>query len=668
MEESQSRESHLLNRINDLESELKHVKRSEKSVKRELNELKPQISSLQEQLEKVRDTKNHLSQELKQIKSREAHSVQEYAELEEENISLQKQLSNLKSTLVEYEGLKVENKSLTDEVDNLQLQLQMASEAKDQFQKQLGEALEQMKEQRERNSHLQKELQEIKQEQALKSWNIESAEVHYESDDEPEEHPIVRKITEEIKTSTPMPAPAPGLVDDLMKELQFTEMRDLEEQLRNVEKEKAELLKKLIDKDAHVTKLQNDLDAIETVTEARMICKSINGDDLENEENKREFERNNQLKEIEDLRQLIKKHQDREAATQNILREVQKEKSDLLEEMSILENAKIETEGKLKDDKNKLNDEIRNLRTKLHESERLSKNLQEDMHALNSLAGEAQGGLNCTQDELANVSQHLSRLYEHVCVSSGEIPTSPPPTPSNPKRGPIPGSAKPLRTSTSTAITGEAHVTRGTAVQCYKLMTTIKDQVQSIRKAVEKAVAKSREQKSGNSVNHDEVRSNDEDTLRDQILKLQGLLATKREQISTLRTVLKANKATYEVALANLKSRYENDKAVQTEAMAQLKRQLKGLKTECQTFASLRSMFASRCEEYVIQLDEMQRKLNSAEDEKKTLNQLLKQAIHQKIALTQRLEEFELARERLRAFTRKSNKQSNNPPRPITRV
>ena len=76
--------------------------------------------------------------------------------------------------------------------------------------------------------------------------------------------------------------------------------------------------------------------------------------------------------------------------------------------------------------------------------------------------------------------------------------------------------------------------------------------------------------------------SEDAEAQRQQIAKLQSLLKTKREQITTLRTVLKANKSTYEVALANLKSRYENDKAVQSETVAQLKRSLKALKQRYQ--------------------------------------------------------------------------------------
>jgi protein bicaudal D len=48
---------------------------------------------------------------------------------------------------------------------------------------------------------------------------------------------------------------------------------------------------------------------------------------------------------------------------------------------------------------------------------------------------------------------------------------------------------------------------------------------------------------------------------------------------------------------------------------------------------------------YDLQVEELSRQTGSAEDEKKTLNQLLRMAIHQKLALTQRLEELEMASE-----------------------
>lgn len=51
---------------------------------------------------------------------------------------------------------------------------------------------------------------------------------------------------------------------------------------------------------------------------------------------------------------------------------------------------------------------------------------------------------------------------------------------------------------------------------------------------------------------------------------------------------------TAEVALANLKSKYESDKAMVTETMMKLRNELKALKEDAATFSSLRAMFATR--------------------------------------------------------------------------
>jgi protein bicaudal D len=153
--------------------------------------------------------------------------------------------------------------------------------------------------------------------------------------------------------------------------------------------------------------------------------------------------------------------------------------------------------------------------------------------------------------------------------------------------------------------------------------------------------------------------STDVQELQEQVIKLKSLLSTKREQIATLRTVLKANKQTAEVALANLKSKYENEKLVVTETMQKLRNELKTLKEDAATFATLRAMFTARCDEYVAQLDEAQRMLLAAEEEKKTLNSLLRLAIQQKLKLTQRLEDLEMDYER-RSNPNKSQSDTNN--------
>lgn len=120
------------------------------------------------------------------------------------------------------------------------------------------------------------------------------------------------------------------------------------------------------------------------------------------------------------------------------------------------------------------------------------------------------------------------------------------------------------------------------------------------------------------------------------------------------------------MALTNLKSKYENEKMVVSETMSKLRNELKILKEDAATFSSeiykkifitpskwtliihlfigLRAMFAARCEEYVTQVDDLNRQLEAAEEEKKTLNQLLRLAVQQKLNLTQKLEEIEMDR------------------------
>ncbi|XP_034540913.1 protein bicaudal D homolog 1 isoform X2 [Notolabrus celidotus] len=177
----------------------------------------------------------------------------------------------------------------------------------------------------------------------------------------------------------------------------------------------------------------------------------------------------------------------------------------------------------------------------------------------------------------------------------------------------------------------------------YNLNAIIRDQIKHLQRAVDRSLQLSRQRAAARELAP--MLDKDKELCMEEILKLKSLLSTKREQIATLRLVLKANKQTAEGALANLKSKYENEKAMVTETMMKLRNELKALKEDAATFSSLRAMFATRCDEYVTQLDEMQRQLAAAEDEKKTLNSLLRMAIQQKLALTQRLEDLEFDHE-----------------------
>ncbi|XP_061678239.1 protein bicaudal D homolog 1 isoform X1 [Syngnathoides biaculeatus] len=199
----------------------------------------------------------------------------------------------------------------------------------------------------------------------------------------------------------------------------------------------------------------------------------------------------------------------------------------------------------------------------------------------------------------------------------------------------------------------------------YNLNAIIRDQIKHLQRAVDRSLQLSRQRAAARELAP--MLDKDKELCMEEILKLKSLLSTKREQIATLRLVLKANKQTAEVALANLKSKYENEKAMVTETMMKLRNELKALKEDAATFSSLRAMFATRCDEYVTQLDEMQRQLAAAEDEKKTLNSLLRMAIQQKLALTQRLEDLEFDHEQIhRGRGAKVPKIKSNAPKIVS--
>lgn len=683
MKESESREASYLHKITDLESDLRQARKAERETLIENERLSNQMSNYVKDIEQLIHSKKVLRDEIRELKYRESKHIQEFSELEEENINLQKQYSSLRSSLVEFESLKVENKSLTDEMDAIQLQLQVACDKRDQCQKQLNETLESFKEQRDRNTVLQKELQESHQRQSptLNSWQEESRFIDLESPEKTKpqqvvEHPLIQKIIDEYK-------PVPGLVEDLMKELQLSEVKEMAHKLDQLSSEKNELTNALAKREKDVLKLKEEFDAMQTLTEAKMLCETLDdSDDASEEKESTSLKLNNQLKELEELKKVLKGYQTKDNKSQALIKELKTEIDNLRLKIVGMQTKADEASFLTKRVKD-LEEELLTLKSKGIESEELIKNLQEDIKSMSELAGNAQGSLNCTQDELKYVSEDLQRLYNHVCSANGDHPTNSfsrrekqdkSKMDENINTSPVkssdtPKSAAEVRQSPMGSENPNETVERGDPYSCYRLISSVRDQVKFLRQAVEKTVEISKQRASEYRVllSDDETSGGEEgEAQKQQIIKLQSLLTTKREQITTLRTVLKANKSTYEVALANLKSRYENDKAVQAETVAQLKRSLKALKAEVSTFASLRGMYAARCEEYLVQVDELQRKFAASEEEKKTLNHLLKQAIHQKIDLTQRLEEFEIARERLRAYTRKGGK--SNRAKPVTRV
>lgn len=478
--------------------------------------------------------------------------------------------------------------------------------------------------------------------------------------------------------------PAPSLVSDLLSELNISEIQKLKQQLVQMEREKVTLLTTLQESQKQLENTRGALseqhEKVGRLTENLNAMKKLQASKerqsaLDNEKD-RDSHEDGDYYEVD-----INGPEILECKYKVAVAEI----TDLKEELKNLKAKYKECESKYEEEKSRYETESQALTEKItslekssrHDREQMTR-LEKELKKVSDVAGETQGSLSVAQDELVTFSEELANLYHHVCMCNNETPnrvmldyykegkggrSSPE---AKGRRSPILLSKGLLTIELGKAENGSGDSSpspvsslpspvsdpRKEPMNIYNLIAIIRDQIKHLQAAVDRTTELSRQRVATQELGP--VVDKDKEALMEEILKLKSLLSTKREQIATLRTVLKANKQTAEVALANLKSKYENEKAMVTETMMKLRNELKALKEDAATFSSLRAMFATRCDEYVTQLDEMQRQLAAAEDEKKTLNSLLRMAIQQKLALTQRLEHLELDHEQSKRVRTKS--------------
>ncbi|XP_076022440.1 protein bicaudal D homolog 2-like isoform X3 [Genypterus blacodes] len=688
IQESACKEAYYEQRVLVLQNELRQARNILTNTQSENERLTTISLEMRENSQMVELQRNQLRDDIKEYKFRDARLLQDYTELEEENISLQKQVSMLKQSQVEFEGLKHEIRRLEEDTQFLNSQLEDAVRLKEIAERQLGEALETIKTERELKASLRKELSHY--------MNIGDSLYHSPlsisldglkfSDDvgtEPNNDEALQEfensfsklanaINDDNRASTPCKEelfrPAPSLVDDLLSELHISEIHKLKQQLMQMEREKVNLLTNLQDSQKQLEQANGALSEhqekvsrlTENLSAIRKLQASKERQSALDNEKERDSHEDGDYYEVDINGPEILECKYKVAVS---------EAGELKEELKTLKVEYQTCQSRYDEERTRLENDVTTLGQKLASLEKTSRTEKEDkvklekeLRKLSDVAGESQGSLSVAQDELATFSEELATLYNHVCMCNNETPnrvmldfykegkggrSSPE---GRGRRSPILLTKglfpEPSKTDLSEGSPSPVSDHRREPLNIYNLVAIIRDQIKHLQLAVDRTTELSRQRVA--SLELGTVADKDKDACMEEILKLKSLLSTKREQIATLRTVLKANKQTAEVALANLKSKYENEKAMVTETMMKLRNDHKALKEDAATFSSLRAMFATRCDEYVTQLDEMQRQLAAAEDEKKTLNSLLRMAIQQKLALTQRLEDLEFDHEQTR--------------------
>ncbi|KAM9505447.1 protein bicaudal D homolog 2-like isoform 1-T4 [Salvelinus alpinus] len=713
LEETASKEAAMATSMAELQAELRQARLALGYAHAEIDRQAGLSSQLKKECECSELEKGHMRNEMKEYKVRELRQLQDNSELEEENTCLQKQVSVLKENQVEFEAVKLELTHKEEQDDVLRAQLEEAAQLREIAERQLDEALEALKEEREQKNTLRRELSAL----ALNPFDSVTH-LEMQLDDSGDsgggrEHekdsgcndgpgsgcaPPNPKANGHVQRfSTPRNSdvflrPAPGLVSDLLSELHLSDGQKLKQQLMQAERDKTGLANTVQDLQRQLELSQQAFseqeDKVGSLTqqlEAVQLQKHIlpqgkaagdQGDGstrtLENGVDDYDYELDVKSTEVLEARM--------KAAGEELLK-LREELSQAGKRYSALEQRCRQEKERWRGEAHELAEKIRQcIKSSRQDQERISE-LEKEIGATRKVATDSEGHLSMAQEELLAFSEELANLYHHICVcnnltpkrvtldyyrdgargqsggsggKSNHLHPHPHPHHGRNKRRSNELFAKAVHGGDGDSRPGTPQDSRDNspAPVCpssptmdfrdpsnvRNLVAVIRCQIKHLQVAVDLCRQRGTLPYSGGISCGGELES---EALMEEVLKLKSLLSTKREQIATLRTVLKANKQTAELALSNLKTKYETEKSMVSETMVKLRNKLKALKEDAATFSSLRVMFTSRCDQYVTQLDEMQRQLAVAEDEKKTLNSLLRMAIQQKLALTQRLEDLE---------------------------
>lgn len=674
LSESAARETSLNTQIIDIEIENKQLKTECERLKIEKNGAINMLGEQQKGCEVYEHELKSIKSEVKEYRFRETRLLTDYSELEEENVALQKQVSSLRSTTVEFEGAKHEIRHLQEEVEVLNSQNEELTNLKKIAEKQLEESLETLQAEREQRYALKKELDtKNNSESMFQLGNLalsiqgglpESGAPSSMGSDGDEEAPVFKKIAEDIQDNEDEES-APA--EDLFSEIHLGQLKKLEKQLECSETEKQSL-------STNVKEVQETLDSAkkevagQKAKVSELLAYIAEFTKLKESNNK--IPSAYDISSIENMTAVLTKHKEWQTKAINEIDSLQEN----IKSMKIEDYQTFDTISKMKT-------EVNGLRTEISSQEKFIGDLSHDIKIMDSLSVEAQRALCLTQNELSNVTEELAKIYHHICTANNITPSrimlehskgtdsKKTTTGENKAESYSPTKMEILRSKLKTVQHLKDLSQFGDSTVVATNLETVKDQLKYLKSAIESSLELSKKKISTSSTDNQESPLNEAELVeaQDQVVKLKSLLSTKREQIATLRTVLKANKQTAEVALSNLKSKYDTEKQIVSETMLKLRNELRLLKEDAATFSSLRAMFAARCEEYSGQVDELQRQCSGAEDEKKTLNQLLRMAIHQKLVLTQRLEDIEMSDMRpansgLRRGARKTSGYSRGRP------
>lgn len=244
------------------------------------------------------------------------------------------------------------------------------------------------------------------------------------------------------------------------------------------------------------------------------------------------------------------------------------EAGELRQELKTLRAQYEQCRTQYEEERAHLESDVLDLRSKLASLEKISQadkievaRLEKELRLVSEAAGESLGSLNVAQDELISFSEELANLYNHVCMCNNETPNRV--MLDYYKKGKAvvrkghegnehqssvlisngminETEAGKSNSSSATVARSLATEHRPEPMNIYNLVAIIRDQIRHLQQAVDRTTELSRQRLANLELST--VADKDKEACMEEILKVKSLLSTKREQIATLRAVLKANK------------------------------------------------------------------------------------------------------------------------------
>uniref|UniRef100_A0A8C4R5U8 Zgc:162200 n=1 Tax=Eptatretus burgeri TaxID=7764 RepID=A0A8C4R5U8_EPTBU len=161
--------------------------------------------------------------------------------------------------------------------------------------------------------------------------------------------------------------------------------------------------------------------------------------------------------------------------------------------------------------------------------------LEDDLKKSQEATSGSQEALATAREQLVGFTEELAALSRHLCMNDIDAPNLENHSDAIPR---------PVLACTDASLPASVVDLRAEPLGVSALMTIVREQMRHLKEATERAAAVAAAAKRHSEVTgrSDEIAEREREGLAEEVLKLRSLLSTKREQIATLRTVLKANK------------------------------------------------------------------------------------------------------------------------------